>query len=129
MSTRAHIGMIELDNDTPKVTYIYLHFDGFPDSVLPKLTQHYTTKEKMTELLSLGDLSVLDENIGEQVSFDDYAARENNKQCLAYHRDRGKDLSVTEIHHDLAKQTFVRQSKSVDHWYLFDCETQSWSYS
>lgn len=97
---------------------------------MPKLTRHYTTKEKITELLSLGDLSVLDENIGEQISFDDYITRENNKQCLAYHRDRGEDFSVTEIHNDLAKQAFIRQSKySVDHWYLFDCETQIWSYS
>ena len=43
-----------------------------------------------TKLLSLGDLSILDENIGVKIDFNDYKLRAKNKQCLFYARDRGE---------------------------------------
>ena len=83
MSTRSYIGIRNTDGT---VDYIYCHFDGYPEHNGKILTKHYTNINKINELLKLGDLSVLGEDIGEQQSF-------NNRIsgcCLAYGRDRGE---------------------------------------
>lgn len=87
MGTRSHIGK-QLENGTIK--YIYCHWDGYPEHNGAILKEHYTTDAKVDELLALGDLSILGEEIGEQQDFDN---RESHypKWCLAYGRDRGED--------------------------------------
>ena len=87
MATRATIA--KLDNNGVKA--IYLHSDGYLEHAGKILDQHYQDESKVDELLSHGDVSSLNENIGEKLPFNDYMLFHEKKQCRFYHRDRGED--------------------------------------
>jgi len=87
MATRSRIGK-QLEDGSIK--FIYCHWDGYPEHNGVILKEHYTTDAKVDELLALGDLSILGEEIGEQQDFD-ILSTHNDKWCLAYGRDRGQD--------------------------------------
>ena len=84
MSTRSNIGIL---NEDGTVDYIYCHFDGYVENNGKILNEHYTTEEKVRELIALGDLSILGPEIGEQ---HDFNGLRNKNWCLAYGRDRGE---------------------------------------
>ena len=86
MATRATIA--KLDNNGVKA--IYLHSDGYLEHAGRILNEHYNTEEKVDELLSYGDVSIIRENIGVKLDFNDYMAFAKNKQCKFYMRDRGE---------------------------------------
>lgn len=92
MSTRSNIGILNADQT---VTYIYCHFDGYLEHNGAILNEHYNTEDKVRELIGLGDLNCLGEEIGEKQDFDQYP-RVNKTWCLAYGRDRGE--SNTKAH-------------------------------
>jgi hypothetical protein len=85
MATRSAIGY-----KTPegKVRAIYAHWDGYPAGVGRTLETHYQQARKIAQLVELGDVSIVDAEIGVQVDFDDRAAQEG--QCVFYGRDRGE---------------------------------------
>ena len=87
MATRATIA--KLDNNGVKA--IYLHSDGYLEHAGKILDEHYQDESKVDELLSHGDVSSLNENIGEKLPFNDYMLFHEKKQCRFYHRDRGED--------------------------------------
>ena len=87
MATRATIAKLD-DNG---VKAIYLHSDGYLEHAGKILDQHYQDESKVDELLSHGDVSSLNENIGEKLPFNDYMLFHEKKQCRFYHRDRGED--------------------------------------
>ena len=87
MATRATIA--KLDNNGVKA--IYLHSDGYLEYTGRILDEHYQDESKVDELLSHGDVSSLNENIGEKLPFNDYMLFHEKKQCRFYHRDRGED--------------------------------------
>ena len=87
MATRATI--VKLDNNGVKA--IYLHSDGYLEYAGRILDEHYQDESKVDELLSHGDVSSLNENIGEKLPFNDYMLFHEKKQCRFYHRDRGED--------------------------------------
>lgn len=70
MSTNSTIA---LENSDGTVTIIYCHWDGYIDNNGKILMENYASNEQISELLALGDLSVL------QATTD---------ACEAYHRDR-----------------------------------------
>lgn len=72
------------------IDLIYLHHDG--DLAGEILCEHYSEPAKVDQLIALGDLSSLGKEIGEKQDFNTFRAY--GKVCLAYHRDRGEDLSV-----------------------------------
>ena len=84
MATRSVIA--RLDNNGIKA--IYCHNDGYLSNNGKILDQHYQDEDKVEEVLAHGDLSSLDENIGEKINFDDIEVRKKNKQCMFYFRDR-----------------------------------------
>jgi len=104
MATRSHIGKQLPDG---QIKYIYCHFDGYPEHNGEILKEHYIDESKVDQLLELGDLSVLGEEIGEKQDFNDRSSR-NPKWCLAYGRDRGKlDVSArTEFMDDFIDQEY-----------------------
>ena len=87
MATRAIIAKLD-END---IQAIYSHSDNYLEHTGKILDQHYQDKDKVDELLAHGDVSMLDENIGVKIDFNDYKTRYANKQCKFYHRDRGED--------------------------------------
>ena len=87
MATRATIA--KLDNNGVKA--IYLHSDGYLEYTGRILDEHYRDESKLNELLAHGDVSSLNENIGEKLPFNDYMLFHEKKQCRFYGRDRGED--------------------------------------
>jgi hypothetical protein len=61
MSTRSRIGL-ELSDGS--VISSYCHFDGYPEGLGVKLVEHFNTKEKVQELVDLGDISCIWTNLG-----------------------------------------------------------------
>lgn len=99
MGTRSIIGIESQDGS---IKAIYCHWDGYPTHNGAILAEHYTDREKVHQLMELGDLSSLAEEIGEKHDFDwnriefdgDFEAYSKDpryKMCLAYGRDRGEE--------------------------------------
>ena len=61
MSTRGRLG-IELADGS--ILSIYSHYDNYPEFVGLKLVEHFDTKEKVQELVDMGDISCLWTNAG-----------------------------------------------------------------
>jgi hypothetical protein len=92
MATSSSIAIL---NDDNTITGVYCHFDGYLNGVGKTLVEHYNTKEKVEKLISYGSISILDENIGDGIDFNDREKRIDNKQCLFYNRDRGEEKNIT----------------------------------
>ena len=92
MATRSNIAY-----KTPegKIRSIYSHWDGYPEHNGELLRRFYTTQDKVEALVALGSISSLGQDIGEQVDFDN---RDTHTETgtIAYHRDRGEQLSIQE---------------------------------
>ena len=99
MATRAVIGKLQTDGRGIKA--IYLHSDGYLEHAGRILNEHYQDESKVDELLAQGDVSSLNENIGEKLPFNDYMLFHEKKQCRFYHRDRGEDLMFNEFESDI----------------------------
>jgi len=113
MATRSYIGVRNSD-DT--VDYIYCHYDGYPSNNGKILVENYNDPTKVSELLSLGDLSVLAPAIGEKHDFNDRSDKYSN-WCLAYGRDRG------ELNTQMKTGPFSEliNDDGVDYVYVFYC--------
>jgi hypothetical protein len=95
MATRSLIGLLL---DDGRVKYISCHYDGYPEGVGSTLVFDYKIENKIKELLSHGDLSVLETNIhpADEHDFDN----PEKGVCVVYGRDRGEegiDAQVTSI--------------------------------
>ena len=131
MSTRAAIA--KLNTNTNEAKLIYCHSDGYLEYTGKILNEHYNSEDKVDELLSYGDLSIINENIGEKldVPFHDYTAFANKKQCRFYGRDRGeKNKEATNLSNtDCAENALLEYSfenMDVDFVYAFDTRLQKW---
>jgi hypothetical protein len=67
MSTRSHIGIVNADGT---VSAVYCHWDGYPEHNGKVLLNSYMAEDKVRALIALGDVSVLDDDIGEKHDFD-----------------------------------------------------------
>lgn len=119
MSTNSYIGILNPDKS---VDMIYCHWDGYPEYNGRILKQYYNTEKKVRELLALGDLSVLDKEIGEKQDFDN--PDRDKGWCLAYGRDRGE--SDTEAQRRVNVE-HAKQGAHGDYLYIFDPATKKWS--
>lgn len=94
MSTHSFIG---IESEPGKITGVYCHYDGYLEGVGDTLKNHYTNPDKIHELIGLGSLSILREEIGEKQDFSDREKSRTNQWTLAYHRDRGEELVIEEF--------------------------------
>ena len=85
MATRFTIGK-QMQDGT--VRSVYGHWDGYPAHAGYILQNHYTDDQKVNALLDLGDLSVIDKNIGEAHPFEDRP----DGYTTFYGRDRGEPM-------------------------------------
>lgn len=110
MATRSSIA---IQNDDGTVTGIYCHWDGYLSHNGRILNVYYNTENQVRELIALGDLSSLGENIGEKVDFNN--APEG--QCVAYGRDGGEDNVEAYTAQDWA--SFINQTgQEYDYLYV-----------
>ncbi len=114
MATRSTIGMRLEDGET--IRSVYCHFDGYPDGVGATLREHYTNAAKIQQLLDLGDLSVLDVEIGDKVDFDGRP----EGQCLFYGRDRGETGINARTHADENEWLGYRKGNACEYGYLWN---------
>ena len=104
MSTRSYIGKKLSDG---QVKYIYCHFDGYPSHNGVILKEHYNTEEKVDQLLELGNLSSLGEEIGEKQEF---GLEGNERWCVAFGRDRGEsgnEANVAPLEEIIGDQSYT----------------------
>ncbi len=97
MATRSRIA---IENQDGSVTSIYCHWDGYIKTNGVILDENYYTKDKVEELIALGDLSSLDETIN---------------RTVAYHRDQGDDLIQTPFNNveELFEANFQERENAV----------------
>ena len=92
MATRSNIAY---RNTEGKIVSVYSHWDGYPEHNGELLRRFYNTQDKVEALVALGSISSLGQDIGKQVDFDDRATH-TETGTIAYHRDRGEELSIAE---------------------------------
>ena len=115
MATRAIIAKLD-DNG---VKAIYNHSDGYLEHAGRILAEHYRDESKVDELLAHGDVSIIDENIGVKIDFNDYKTRYANKQCKFYMRDRGEKYKQAEQLKDETELIEFSNNCDVDFIYMF----------
>ena len=115
MATRASIAKL----DDKGVKAIYNHSDGYLEHAGRFLNEHYNTEEKVDELLSYGDVSIIRENIGVKLDFNDITAFVKNKQCKFYMRDRGEKYKHAEQLKDEIELIEFSNNCDVDFIYMF----------
>lgn len=86
MATRSTITVY----DNKMYTSIYCHFDGYPSGVGAILNSHYNTLDKAKELVGLGNISVLGENLNPPANVHHSFENQVKGVTVAYHRDRGE---------------------------------------
>ena len=120
MGTRSRIG-IQMEDGT--IRSIYCHWDGYLDHNGRILLESYKTKDKVLELIGLGDISSLDENPGTPPKGHTFDS-EVGGFVVAYHRDRGEPW-------EQVKPSVI---KSLEEWqgeeygYLFNTKTKKWRF-
>jgi hypothetical protein len=117
MATRSRIA---IENSDKSVSSIYCHSDGYPEGVGQKLMSFYQDRNKVEELIALGDLSYLEARTaptpGVPHSFD--GERERGV-TVAYHRDRGEDLPSPRLDAGLAA---FNESDVEEYGYVYTLE-------
>ena len=91
MATRSNIA-IKRGN---KITSVYCHWDGYPAHNGEMLRRYYTDTMKIRQLIELGSISSLRKEVGAKQDFDDKSTQHDD-WTLAYHRDRGEELVISE---------------------------------
>jgi len=129
MATRSRIG-IRIGNETRS---IYCHWDGYLENNGRILLEHYSDRNKVEELISLGDISSLRESIGKPFghSFDTPV----EGHTVFYHRDRNENWD------NVQPQTFTKTKSlsqymadcknylfSEEYAYVFDTKINKWKY-
>ena len=115
MATRAIIAKL----DDKGVKAIYNHSDGYLEHAGRILAEHYKDESKVDKLLAHGDVSIIDENIGVKIDFNDYKTRYANKQCKFYMRDRGEKYKQAEQLKDETELIEFSNNCDVDFIYMF----------
>jgi hypothetical protein len=110
MSTRSYIGTLKEDKT---VFFVYCHFDGYPTGVGRTLREYYDRPERISRLLSFGNISSLAPTI-EDTTF--------------YGRDRQEtDQEQTQATYDEYLPSAGSEDSGVDYKYLFDEYSEEWS--
>jgi hypothetical protein len=115
MATRSRIA-IELPSG--EVHSIYCHWDGYPSNNGAILKEHYNTRDKVTQLISLGDISSLRPRV--KPNPDELGKHNFNTPIedivIAYHRDRAEDYSKPRVNADRNEY----KDSDIEEWgYLF----------
>lgn len=113
MSTRSAIGIKHGD----RIKAIYCHYDGYVGHVGLALHTYYQDSIKVNKLISMGDMSGIGADIGEQHDFSErseYLADGIATQCTFYDRDRGEEEATF--------TSFSSESDFVDHYEASGCE-------
>ena len=121
MATRSLIGKILPGGG---ILSIYCHWDGYPENNGEILKNHYQDPEKVGKLISLGDLSSLAPEIGDEPHDFDSAPK---GVCNFYGRDRQETGVDPQLSHTLSQ--FMRRAGKCTAEYVYIFNDGKWSYS
>ena len=96
MATRSIIS-IKIDNK--EFRSIYSHWDGYLDGVGATLFNHYTTFEKVNDLINLGNLSSLGEHLTAPDNVEHTFEKPVENVTVFYDRDRGEKGNNYKVHY------------------------------
>ncbi len=126
MGTRSRIGIERKDSS---IESIYCHYDGYLEHNGLMLYEHYNSKEKVEELINLGDISVLYENITPDPKLHHSFENSQENVVVAYTRDRkekydyNKSLynETIDQYKDICKNSYLDFGYLYkdDKWYVF----------
>lgn len=102
---------------------VYCHWDGYPNYNGILLYEHYSDEERLKELMSHGDISVLGTTIGEKHAFEDSSFR---KDTTFYGRDRGESNVGVKRFCNLDEVVEYASECGCEFIYLFD--DNKWRY-
>ena len=121
MGTRSSIAIKTEDG----IKAIYCHWDGYVDHNGKILKEFYNTTDKVNELIALGDLSSLRQEIGDKQNFDAKFTDEpelpmSENWCMAYGRDRGEKDTEAQTFETIAEWVEAEAERWCEYFYLFD---------
>ena len=119
MGTRSTIAMSE----GFKVKAIYCHWDGYPEGVGATLAEHYTEAKKVRQLLELGNISALRQEIGEAQDFN----KPKEEWSVAYGRDRGE--TGQEARTFTSVSDWLENFNSGEEYFYLYTEAEGWAVS
>jgi hypothetical protein len=119
MSTRSAIGI----KHGLRIKAIYCHFDGYLGHVGLALNTYYQDSIKVNKLISMGDMSGIGADIGEEHDFDqrkDYLDDGIARECTFYKRDRQEEaVEFKSFNNEEAFMDFY-DGCGVEYYYLYD---------
>lgn len=127
MSTRSRIGILRADGS---IDSIYCHLDGYPEGVGYELYTMYKDKEKVNNLIKLGDISHLEDKLEPDPSKPHefgYDTEQPNV-VVAYHRDRGEKLRSLHSK-DISDFKDYCLKSNQEYAYLYEEYNGNWIYS
>lgn len=121
MGTRSTIWVKKEENDKEFYEGIYCHWDGYLDYNGKILFENYNNKDKIIELINLGDISSLAKNINPKEGEIHNFEKKQENVVVAYHRDRGeqKNIFKTNNLNDLEQEEFNYLFQD-NEWYLVE---------
>jgi hypothetical protein len=122
MATRGNIGII---NEDGSVTGIYCHWDSYPEYVGKLLLNHYNNTAIVYELMSLGNLSYLAENLYSDNNSHSFRNPVDGV-CVAYGRDRGETGTNSKTFDNISEFEEFAGNSWADYQYLFN--NGKWQY-
>ena len=87
MATNSYIGY---QDDAGKFHVVYCHYDGYLSHNGKILFEHYTTLEKVMQLVTLGNMSSLGKDIAAPFNVEHTFENPQKDVCVFYGRDRGE---------------------------------------
>jgi len=123
MSTRSHIGIVNEDNT---VTYVYCHWDGYPEHNGRILLNHYNNKEIINKLLDNGNISSLGEQIDPSPDKPHTFGKSQDNVCVFYFRERNEMGNEKQTVSSDIEYKMSRNKGWCDYQYLFD--NGQWKY-
>lgn len=118
MATRSLIGNYR--------SFIYCHYDGYPEYNGKILKKYYKDPKKVDDLISLGNIDILAEKINPDPT---KPHNEDNRQkdvVLAYHRDGKVDWEDAKP--KVMSKDFEAKDTSIEYIYYFDENKKLWKY-
>lgn len=118
MATRSNIA-IQIEKD--KFKKVYCHWDGYPAYNGRVLFENYISKEKIEELLSYGDISVLAGKLEPEEGMEHNFSNSQEGVTVFYNRDRGDDNTEAR---EVTKKELLNALDYVDYIYIFTLDNE-----
>lgn len=115
MATRSTIAIEHADGT---VSQVYCHWDGYLDHNGRLLLDCYNNPQLAAELIAVGDISSLNEEVGEKHDFDERFASDDprSRWTRYYSRDRGEDNTQPKKY--LTFDEYVREHQYEEYEYI-----------